>query len=302
MSSFGVGLGSSKKGGRVADSSMVTRNIKLVAQGQSDATYADNQKKNPFRLSTAILNGDAYAPASLARSNFAAGVTPYIFRQQALVDLFSTFNSAAWTLNNGALVQSTPDRIRLLSNTGAAVTSAFYNNAFINVSFPFTVTETFATFGDAGANTPADGFCLAFATLPGFLGGGGGALGMLEGGSPTVINAVGIALDPCQNYARIATNTNLNAYSSSSVALGQIATNIATLASTNFVKVSVAYDGSNTMTWSVSQGVNLVSSSQSGINLQTLLRSSNAYLGATAGSGGRFQTVDLRGTTYQTYA
>jgi len=69
MSSFGVGLGSSKKGGRVADSSMVTRNIKLVAQGQADATYESTQKKNPFRLSSAILNGDAYASASLAQSN-----------------------------------------------------------------------------------------------------------------------------------------------------------------------------------------------------------------------------------------
>jgi len=69
MSSFAVGLGSSKKGGRVADSSMVTRNIKLVAQGQADATYADNQKKNPFRLSSAILNGDAYAPATLVQTN-----------------------------------------------------------------------------------------------------------------------------------------------------------------------------------------------------------------------------------------
>ena len=296
MSSFAVGLGSSKKGGRVADSSMVTRNIKLVAQGQSDATYADTQKKNPFRLSTAILNGDAYAPASLARSNFAAGVTPYIFRQQPLVDLFSTFTSSNWTLNNGALVQSTPDRIRLLNNTGGAVTSTFYNNAFINVSFPFTVTETFATFADGGANTPADGFCLAFATLSGFLGGGGSDLGIAGGLSP----AVGIAMDPCLNYARIATNTNLNAYPSSSVALGQIATNIATV--NTLVKVSVAYDGSNTMSWSVSQGANLVSVSQSGINLQYLLGSSNAFLGATAGSGGRYQTVDLRGTTYQTYA
>ena len=68
MSSHGVGLGPSKKG-RTADSSMVTRNIKLVAQGQADATYADTQKKNPFRLSSAILNGDAYNSASLARRN-----------------------------------------------------------------------------------------------------------------------------------------------------------------------------------------------------------------------------------------
>jgi hypothetical protein len=68
MSSFGIGLGSSKKGGRVADSSMLTANIKIVAQGQSDATYADNQKRQ-FKLSSAILNGGAYNSATLAKQN-----------------------------------------------------------------------------------------------------------------------------------------------------------------------------------------------------------------------------------------
>lgn len=68
MSSHGIGLGPSKKG-RTADSSMVTRNIKLVAQGQADATYADTQKKNPFRLASAILGGYQYNSASLARQN-----------------------------------------------------------------------------------------------------------------------------------------------------------------------------------------------------------------------------------------
>ena len=66
MSSQSLGLGSSKPG-RVADSSMVTRNIKIVAQGQADATYANQQKKNGFRLSSAILNGDAYDSQNLAR-------------------------------------------------------------------------------------------------------------------------------------------------------------------------------------------------------------------------------------------
>ena len=68
MSSHGVGLGASKKG-RTSDSSMVTRNIKIVAQGQADATYASTQKKNPFRLSSAILNGDAYNGETLVRRN-----------------------------------------------------------------------------------------------------------------------------------------------------------------------------------------------------------------------------------------
>lgn len=38
MSSFNVGLGSWKKGGRVADSSMLTRNLKLVAVERGIAT------------------------------------------------------------------------------------------------------------------------------------------------------------------------------------------------------------------------------------------------------------------------
>jgi hypothetical protein len=75
MSSFGVGLGSSKKGGRVADSSMVTQNIRVVAQGQADATYASTQKKNPFRLSSAILGGYEYGGQNLTRQNYAAGST-----------------------------------------------------------------------------------------------------------------------------------------------------------------------------------------------------------------------------------
>jgi len=67
MSSFGVGLGSWKPG-RVADSSALTRMIKLNSQGQSDATYADTQKKNPFRLSSAILNTYSYNSGALGMS------------------------------------------------------------------------------------------------------------------------------------------------------------------------------------------------------------------------------------------
>lgn len=69
MSSFGVGLGSWKRGGRVADSSAITENIRRVAQGQADATYVDTPKKNAFRLSTAILNGEAYNSAVLVKNN-----------------------------------------------------------------------------------------------------------------------------------------------------------------------------------------------------------------------------------------
>lgn len=70
MSSFGVGLGSWKKGGRVADASALTENIRRVAQGQSDATYVNTQKKNSFRLSSAILNGYSYNSAVLAKNRY----------------------------------------------------------------------------------------------------------------------------------------------------------------------------------------------------------------------------------------
>ena len=52
MSSHGVGLYPSKKG-RTADSSMVTRYLKISAQGHADATH---RQKSIFTTSTAVLN------------------------------------------------------------------------------------------------------------------------------------------------------------------------------------------------------------------------------------------------------
>jgi len=44
MSSFNVGLGSWKKGGRVADSSMLTRNVKLLASERGVAAELSTLK------------------------------------------------------------------------------------------------------------------------------------------------------------------------------------------------------------------------------------------------------------------
>jgi hypothetical protein len=283
---------------------MVTRNIKLVAQGQADATYADNQKKNPFRLSSAILNGDAYAPATLAMQNFAAGVTPYIFRQQALVDLFSTFTIGTWTLNGSAASSVTPLGIQLMyANTDENIrsSSTFNDNAVINVTYPFTITETFNTTTDATSTRPLDGFVLALSPNKNFLGGGGSDAGILNGAPPAFGISVLFASSPDSAVSQIITNADRNPYNASKVGLGFIWSDVKNNASAN-VTVSVTYDGSNTMAWSVSESVYLFSSSQTGINLQTLLGSSTAYLGATAGSGARYQPVYLTGATYQTYA
>lgn len=69
MSSSATGLGSWKKGGRVSDSSAVTRNIRIVSQGQADATYAGTLKRN-FALSTnAVYSRFAYGGQMLSRTN-----------------------------------------------------------------------------------------------------------------------------------------------------------------------------------------------------------------------------------------
>jgi len=50
MSSFNVGLGSWKKGGRVADSSMLTRNTRLVAAERGIATELSVLQLGPLGI------------------------------------------------------------------------------------------------------------------------------------------------------------------------------------------------------------------------------------------------------------
>jgi hypothetical protein len=69
MSSSATGLGGWKKGGRVSDASAVTQNIRVVAQRKADATYAGTQKKNPFRLESAVLNTKAYGGQTASHKN-----------------------------------------------------------------------------------------------------------------------------------------------------------------------------------------------------------------------------------------
>jgi len=187
--------------------------------------------------------------------------------------------------------------INLLIDTAGVRSSAFNNNAVLNVTYPFVVSETFRTSFDGTAlvGNVVDGFSVAFSTLSGFMGAGGSSLGLIGGAT----SAVGIVVDPLKNFTRISLNSLSNPYPTSSISLNQIALDICT--TTTYVTVNVSYDGSNMISWSVSEGGNFVSSSQAGVNLQNLLGSSNAFLGATAGSGGNYQTVDLAAASYQTY-
>lgn len=211
--------------------------------------------------------------------------------------MFSPFESSTWTFNGSAEYVTPPDMINLLINSKGVRSSAFNNNAVLRVTYPFVVSETFRTTfdGTAPAGNVVDGFSVAFSTLSGFLGAGGSSLGLIGGATP----AVGIAVDPLKNFTRISLNSLSNPYPTSSISLNQIALDIGT--TDTYVTVNISYDGSNLISWSVSEGGNLVTSSQSGVNLSNLLGSSNALLGSTAGSGGNYQTVDLVAASYQTY-
>jgi hypothetical protein len=59
-----TGLGSSKKGSRIADSSMVTQFRRVYAQGVSDSTYSTDLKKNSYRPMFAIANSVGFQSAN----------------------------------------------------------------------------------------------------------------------------------------------------------------------------------------------------------------------------------------------
>lgn len=60
-----TGLGSSKKGARTPDASMVTSLKRTYAQGVSDSTYSSDLKKNPYRTMFAVTNMVGFQSANI---------------------------------------------------------------------------------------------------------------------------------------------------------------------------------------------------------------------------------------------
>lgn len=83
----GVGLGSSKKGSRSADSSMVTQFRRVYAQGTSDSTYSGDRKKNVFRSSIAVVNTASFASANTTYGNITGSIKLTIPDAPILVSL-----------------------------------------------------------------------------------------------------------------------------------------------------------------------------------------------------------------------
>ena len=310
MSSFG--FGPSKKG-RTADASMMTRNVRITSQGAADATYSDNPKKNPFRLSTAILNGYQYGGETIADTN--NGVLPTSPAQDSepsTYDLFSPFSVSDWRLNNGYSSESTnPVGITMMTedpflpNSGSPRSSSFYTKYLLDLTKSFTLTSTFLTRTTRGPrfSPPLDGFAVAFSADPRRFGGNGGNVGLFgssSGYAATTYPVVAVRILPLAETTSLSTaNTSGTAPSGSAVTIPSIATNI-TNQNNLTVNVTVTYNATtNTLSWIIDDGISTpVSNSYTNVNLPTLLGVNNGYVGVGAGAGGKIQPVFLTGMTY----
>ena len=309
MSSFG--FGPSKKG-RIADASMMTRNVRITSQGAADATYAGNQKKNPFRLSAAILNGYQYAGETIADRN--NGVLPTPAQDSgpqmfpSTYDLFSPFNVSEWRLNNGYSSESiTPVGITMMyspftPNTTSPRSSSFYTKYVIDLTKSFTLTSTFLTKTSSGS-PPLDGFAVAISADPRRFGGNGGGLGIFgssDGYGPTTypVVAVKVNLLGTPSTSLTTANTSGTAPSGSAADITSIASRIT---STNnlTVTVTLVYNSTaKTLSWTINDGTNSAATTYTSVDLPTLLEVNNGYVGVGAGAGGKIQPVFLTGMTY----
>lgn len=301
MSSHGVGLGPSKKG-RTADSSMVTRNIKIVAQGQADATYADQQKKNPFRLSSAILNEEAYHGESLVRRNMQNAIPPAVGPPEPVeVDLFSPFTIGDWQFNSSSFVGSPSPRIQIMPDPTHPLsprTSSFYTKSQIDLTRSFHIIARFLSKISPGS-PPLDGFTVAISASPMAYGGNGEGLGISGGGN--TIPVVGIALKPfsSNNTFLLAANTT-GSTTGSELGLGSLGADITTVDDLVTIVVIGYYPDVNTLRYTIMNniGSGAVVNTYTNVDFPTLLGVTNGYIGCSAGAGTKIQPVFLTGMSY----
>jgi Concanavalin A-like lectin/glucanases superfamily len=307
-----VGFGPSKKG-RIADCSMMTRNVRIVAQGQADASYVENPKKNPFRLSSAILGGSQYGSAIIAEQNngVSAPPTPDSGPQTfpSTYNLFSPFRVAEWLLNNDYSSESTdPVGITMMTaspffpNPGSPRSSSFYTKYLLDLTKSFTLTATFLTKTDG--NPPLDGFAVAISADPRRFGGNGGGLGIFgfSAGYPaTTYPVLAVKVNPYgtpPTTSLTTANTFGTGPSGTAVPISSIATRITNINNLT-VTVTLVYDSTaKTLVWTINDGTNNAASIYTNVELPALLGVDNGYVGVGAGAGAAIQPVFLTGMTY----
>jgi hypothetical protein len=289
---------------------MVTRNVKIVAQGQADATYASTQKKNPFRLYSAILNGGAYGGETLVRQNMQDTVPTTSSEapppEPVDYDLFSpSFNADDWQLNNSQNATSPIVGIQMMPVTSILTerrSSSFYKTPF-DLTRPFSVIATFLTQTSPG-DPPLDGFTVAFSASPLAYGAQGGNLGIAGAGNTFPV--VAVALSPLNINNTFLARANITAVPNGSpVTLGGIGTKITTVNDLGVtVKITYTLTAGGTLSWSIIDDAGPpapVTNVYTNVSFPTMLGVNNGYLGCSLGGGSKYQPVFLTGMSFTQY-
>ncbi len=204
-------------------------------------------------------------------------------------------NGAGYTLNSTGITSSavSANVLKLTDGGGNEARSAFYNWR-ISPTSGFTASFTYAP--NSGTGT-ADGIAFMLQNDPrgtSALGGGGGALGY-AGGTP-IANSAAIDL-------KLYSNVNQTAYDSGGSLSAQ--TSIGggiSLHNGDPINVMVTYNAqTQVLAWSMTDASNAslkFSTSQGGVNLQTVLGGTNAYIGFSGATGGAVSTQTISNFTY----
>lgn len=134
----GIGLGSSKKGVRTADASMVTQFRRVYAQGVSDSTYSTDLKKNAFRTALSVVNTAAFGSANATYGNITgSSVVPAVTVPAAPV--LDTLTAASTTLTV-AFTAPTNDGGSEITDYEYSVDGGLTFLSASTISSPFTIT------------------------------------------------------------------------------------------------------------------------------------------------------------------
>jgi fibronectin-binding autotransporter adhesin len=198
---------------------------------------------------------------------------------------------------NSTTIAGTPvtgDILTLTDGNGGEARSAFYNWPVSPVN-GFTASFTYTP---SSGNGTADGIAFILQNDPrgtAAIGGDGGSLGYATGNGGTgITHSAAIDLNLYSNVNQTGYDSNGNLSSPTTV-------NNVNFHSGDPIAVSVTYNSqSQVMAWTLTDAIanTSFSTSQSGVNLQSVLSGSSAYIGFSGGDGGAVSTQTISNFSY----
>ena len=195
-------------------------------------------------------------------------------------------DAALWQLNGNATWITTGQRLRMTANTGNQVGSVFLKQA-IPSDLPWEISFDYEVGAHTANGNPADGFFVFMhgnaTTGNTAIGGTGGNRGYLTSSNVTPSAGFGLSI-----YVNANDSCNFT-WAQNAAALGTAvkATGINPRPDLNkgILTVSLAYDGINTLTATLTQGATVFRTNMTA-NVATILGRNTGWLGFTASTGG----------------